>query len=622
MKNLFTLLLMFTCSFMSFAQFAEDFEGDLSSWSLDLAWVQGSAEDLSSTYFTIPGNSSVLVVNDDAAGNGVDLSGMATTPAFTVPNSADATLLFNYYFIDGDYGGDETAKVFISTDGGLNYIEILDLAAVADLTAFDLVEFSMADYAGQEVVLAFEYQDGAAWNYGFVIDNVIVYKPVADNVKLSSASVTEITSINTDNEVSFNVFNFGNNQVNSLTIEWTDGTNTYEETVSVEMAPFTSASFTHADAANFAIAGSYTIDCSITAVNGNLDADASDNEILGLDVLVLSQVGTKRVLFEEATGTWCGFCPRGALAMEHMQTNYPDQFVGVAVHAGDPMQITEYDALGNLIGGYPNAVIDRAITNASVSVNAFESYLDTRLAAVAPADIMINNTLDGSNLNIDVTSTFYANFSEADYRLLVIITEDGVTGTGSGYNQVNYYAGGGLGPMGGYENLPDPVPAADMVYDHVGRAIITGFDGLDGSIPTEIVADEAMTYSFTYDVPDEFVDANCHIVAAIIDNNTGRVINVNSVAFAPNSNKELEDVVGLKVFPNPTVSDINVTFDASGDYQVFLTNLSGKVVATQSFTSLAGAQEVNFQVAHLPAGSYVLTVAGETAASSKMVIIK
>ena len=139
MKNLFTLLLIFTCSFMSFAQFAEDFEGDLSTWTIDAAWTQGSAEDLSSTYFAIPGSSSVLAVNDDVVGNGVDLSGMAITPAFTVPNSADAKLVFNYYFVDGDYGADETAKVFISTDGGTNFIEILDLAAFADFEAFDLV---------------------------------------------------------------------------------------------------------------------------------------------------------------------------------------------------------------------------------------------------------------------------------------------------------------------------------------------------------------------------------------------------------------------------------------------------------------------------------------------------
>ena len=46
----------------------------------------------------------------------------------------------------------------------------------------------------------------------------------------------------------------------------------------------------------------------------------------------------QKVVGEELTGTWCGWCPRGAVALENMRNKYPDTFIGIAVHGGDVMQ--------------------------------------------------------------------------------------------------------------------------------------------------------------------------------------------------------------------------------------------------------------------------------------------
>ena len=37
---------------------------------------------------------------------------------------------------------------------------------------------------------------------------------------------------------------------------------------------------------------------------------------------------------EEGTGTWCGWCVRGIVALEYMRENYPDKFIGIGVHYG------------------------------------------------------------------------------------------------------------------------------------------------------------------------------------------------------------------------------------------------------------------------------------------------
>ncbi|MGB1311865.1 MAG: GmrSD restriction endonuclease domain-containing protein, partial [Leucothrix sp.] len=82
-------------------------------------------------------------------------------------------------------------------------------------------------------------------------------------------------------------------------------------------------------------------------------------------------------------------------------------------------------------------------------------------------------------LEVSVTADFVEAVS-GDWRLACVITEDSVHGTDAQYGQVNYYSGSqSLIGLDGIDwmNLPSTVPASQMVYDHVARAIAPGFDG-------------------------------------------------------------------------------------------------------------------------------------------------
>ena len=51
----------------------------------------------------------------------------------------------------------------------------------------------------------------------------------------------------------------------------------------------------------------------------------------------------KKVVAEELTGTWCGWCIRGIVTFEEMKAKYPDTFIAIAVHGGsDVMKDEEY----------------------------------------------------------------------------------------------------------------------------------------------------------------------------------------------------------------------------------------------------------------------------------------
>ena len=198
------------------------------------------------------------------------------------------------------------------------------------------------------------------------------------------------------------------------------------------------------------VAGAMNAVVTISNINGGNDDNVNDNT-LTQEVNPVVPAAGKIVVGEEATGTWCQWCPRGAVFMDKFQADYAGYWAGIAVHNGDPMTVTAYDdGIGTLIGGYPSALVDRlGDVDPSQMGTDFFSRLQT-----APYGIITNGaTWDAATreLNVSVTTTM-AQATTGAYKIACVLTEDGVTGTGSGYNQANAYAGGNNGVMGGYES--------------------------------------------------------------------------------------------------------------------------------------------------------------------------
>lgn len=183
---------------------------------------------------------------------------------------------------------------------------------------------------------------------------------------------------------------------------------------------------------------------------------------------------TKRVLIEEATGTWCGYCVRGIVKMEELENLYPETTAPIAVHNGDPMTDATYDTgIGAKIAGYPSGLVDRQPTtkNEGIDPSDFKTEYLKRIKYVPVIDVFIDNVSWNAStrlLSFRVNATTVAAFN-GSYRFNAALTEMEVHGTTTKYAQHNYYSDGSLGAMGGFETKPDPVPAADMFYDHVGR---------------------------------------------------------------------------------------------------------------------------------------------------------
>lgn len=606
----------------------EGFES-VSAPSLPVGWTttNGSGGDTFETgtsvnanaggYWPVPTHGTFAMANDDVC-NCTMAAVYLTTPSMDFTGMSGMGITYSVVD-DGTYGGNPHV-VEVSTDGGVTwtnvYTHTFNPAIVWETVTFGLG--AATDNAG-DVRVRFKYDDGGTWATGLAIDDVEVDALPALEASLNSVSLARYAATSTNSTLSINVSNMGVNTITSLQVNWNDGTD-HIQTIATNIASGATMNVNHPTPVNYASATESNITVTILQVNGGADSDPSNNAGSALHNTV-SQIAQKNVVFEEGTGTWCGWCPRGAVAMEYMYNTYPNQFIGIAVHNGDPMTVTAYDNAANF-SGYPGSNIDRALLDESVSQTGWSNTFNARKDLIIPAAVSITPSGSGANVVMDVAATFYTPFAAANYRLAVVMVEDGVTGTTSAYNQANYYAGGGNGAMGGYESLPNPVPAAQMVYDHVGRALLGGYNGQAGSVPTTITDGQVVNYTFNYTVPASENRDNMKAVAMLIDQSNGEIVSAAEVSVEELGLAELSSL-NLNVYPNPASETLNITFNAEQkDYLVKVIDLQGRVVMAGDYSNLSGKQLIAVPVANLAKGSYLVSVSTNEGTKTMNVVVE
>lgn len=338
---------------------------------------------------------------------------------------------------------------------------------------------------------------------------------------------------------------------------------------------------------------------------------------------------TKRVLFEEATGTWCQWCPRGTVYMDSLHKTYPTTAMLVAVHNQDPMAVIEYDAgVSALVPGYPSGLADREPNKPYDPSEFFDAY-DAKITEITPCDVLVDATYDAGTRTYDITiGAKFATDLMGDFRINAVVTEDNVTGSGNAYAQVNAYSGGGNGPMGNFHNLPNPVPASMMEYDHVGRAILGGFDGLENSIPVNVVSGNTYNANFQYTVPLTQDPNNMHIIGFVTDFSTGQVFNANEKNFASGVSSVKAKSFVVSTFPNP--SNGKTTFEVKMDkvsvnVSLEVYDLTGRLVySTSNGVIVGGSKFMNWTAdENVANGIYQAVVkVGNESITSKVVLTR
>lgn len=477
----------------------------------------------------------------------------------------------------------------------------------------------LSAYAGQTVYLSYRHFN-CSDQYIFLLDDISIETLASNDAKLSSASIDKYIAINSQNDISYNIKNNGSSVISSVELNWNDGTD-HIATATTNIAPGQTAKVTHPTKVSYNTITSKTINLNITKVNNAADPTIADNTGV-VNTTVASQIVPKKVVFEEGTGTWCGWCPRGAVALEKVNVEYPNDQISIAVHGGsssEPMQVPGYVA-GAGYGGFPGLNIDRELKGEDPNPATINSFVISRKDLPTPVKLSGTFSITGDQLTANVNSKFYMN-NTGNYKLAVIVLEDNVKGTTSAYNQSNYYAGGGNGPMGGYENLPSTVPASQMVYNHVARALLGGYAGQANSVPSTITDGLSVDYNFNYTIPATYKNDKLSAVVLLLDSSNGMIMNaakLTNTALAVNNVKG--NSANIAIYPNPAKSYFNLKLPVDGTYNVTIFDMSGKMV--KNFGSLQSSSKALNLPINLTAGKYFVNISQDGTSSTKELLVK
>ena len=451
-----------------------------------------------------------------------------------------------------------------------------------------------------------------------------LYGTQAQNeVKLNSFDLLPYIGFGSIN-LSGTVQNLGTDPINTLTVTWDDGTGPYSDDITgLNILSNETYDFTSPTALNAIGGEAYTISLSVDIV-GDADSTNNDDEIA---TVALTEIPTKYVVGEEKTGTWCGWCPRGAVGLANMES--VSQFIGIAIHNGsnDPMVVTAYDDnIGDYIpGGYPRGGVDR-VENGNPSADNFLAMHNERVATVVPCEVTSltaehNSATD--KINVSVDSEWYGNIS-GNYRFSCVLVEDDVLGDDDGFLQVNYYDGGANGPMAfppGINNEFDFATGGDPAdpyqfdgYDHVARYLSNNdILGNAGSLPSGQVSMGVHSYSFN-PIPASFVDDvnKAHAVVMIVNSETGEILNAQIASIQSDASiAEMNNDFELNLYPNPASDKLVVSFDVLGEqntYIIITDVLGNQIMNLKKTFPMNETQNIVLDTSTLSSGVYVLSM--------------
>ena len=330
--------------------------------------------------------------------------------------------------------------------------------------------------------------------------------------------------------------------------------------------------------------GVQNIVVTITKINGQ------PNELTAVAkgvMFVLSESAKMKPLIEEFTGTWCGWCTRGWVALEMLTNDFKDDAVIYAVHNGDPMEIDAFVPIVNYYGnGFPSMSINRTSTidpyYGSEEYDYYVKYdVQAAMEGLAPASIDVKAVWANeakTKINIETETKVMYDEAESSLGIGYVLIADGLKGTGRDWAQANYYST--ESEVG--EDLDKLTKMDDyiigMEYNHVAVAGWGVEHGVEGSISGAIKAGQPIVGTFVADLdglligtdrtsedPDDHVtvldlikDKNLKVVAYVVNKVTGEVLNADEVTLPAEY-----DATGIQTISDYTNS-VSARYNAAG----------------------------------------------------------
>lgn len=186
---------------------------------------------------------------------------------------------------------------------------------------------------------------------------------------------------------------------------------------------------------------------------------------------------TTKVLIEQLTGTWCGWCVDGTLTMNNLIAANPNKIVGAVVHDGDPMENTTLlnsFTSAFTVDGYPSGMVNRKASASSGDIvmdrSEWTSNVTTALGKSVNMGLGIDASISNNVLSVLLHVANRTAVTEK-YSVVAYLLEDGLV-----YSQKNFYSN--LQGASSHPFYSQPNPIANYVHNKVVRKMITDFTGL------------------------------------------------------------------------------------------------------------------------------------------------
>jgi hypothetical protein len=382
--------------------------------------------------------------------------------------------------------------------------------------------------------------------------------------------------------------------------------------------------------------GLYKADVTITT-----NDPAHTTTLLPVMLYVLPQGVTlqeTKVVVEEGTGDWCGWCPSGHEVMIGIEDEQGEKVIPLAYHGGsstEPFRFTEGLALlSNLqIQGYPNASIQRwmfpgesyQMTNRDKWPSYVQSVLDQ--TPHAPISLkVISYNYNPSTRQVTAKIELERSLAQiydpsTSVHLTAIVTESGLI-----YRQVDYVNG----------DHPEYIhnnTVRQMHPDEMGeQANLAATTIIEGGI---VAPGDKVTMDVNFTVIDSLVDANnCDIIFvanSVTGGTLGPILQGSKMklvgSFGAVKTSDVASNVSVTNFPNPVAKTTTFTYAVTEPTVVSLAvyDVMGREVANviSNESHSTGTYETDLNASKLSNGAYtyVLT-AGAQKVSGTMLVQK
>ncbi len=260
------------------------------------------------------------------------------------------------------------------------------------------------------------------------------------------------------------------------------------------------------------LAGISLYSCSKSSSNTN--PDDGGGEVI-VDDIEKDRTFTSRALFEDYTGTWCGFCPQIAYKFETLAANNP-RFIFIGNHSGDDLQTKYQSTLEAEYGviSWPDAIMmrnylpdntpDNFISTGNILDLSDTVQVQPWLATDQSVGVSFSNgKIENNRAKGTVKIAFGKDYSET-LAITILLVEKGIA-----EEQKNYYNSSPSGnPFYGLGN-----PIEDYEQDNVLREAATNILG-DNIDAASTKNGKIVSKDFDFDL-SKYNPSNCIVVAFV-----------------------------------------------------------------------------------------------------------